>query len=220
MINKYWTVNPESRVQVPISIDDAAGITTGGIILQYDAQMLRAITVSTSDMLSGYYWLENIKPGEVRIAFTGVAPLRGKGELLYIEFEPISATPGAKSSLILKDVDLGARVKITKIHGSIEILPVKTALLANYPNPFNPETWIPYLLAEEAHVRVYIHDVKGRMIRKIDLGYQNAGAYVSKERAIYWDGRNNPGEKVSSGVYFYTLYGSKFKQTRRMLVVK
>ena len=100
------------------------------------------------------------------------------------------------------------------------LLPEKTVLLANYPNPFNPETWIPYHLAEAADVTVHIHAAGGTLIRRLVLGYQAAGIYQSRSRAVYWDGKNEVGESVASGVYFYTLTAGDFTATRKMLVVK
>jgi uncharacterized repeat protein (TIGR01451 family) len=90
----------------------------------------------------------------------------------------------------------------------------------NYPNPFNPETWIPYQIAKNADVTVRIFDLKGHLIRTMDLGYRQAGFYISKDRAVHWDGRTQWGEKVSSGVYFYTLQADKFTETRKMLILK
>ena len=83
--------------------------------------------------------------------------------------------------------------------------PEETVLLSNYPNPFNPETWIPYQLSTSADVTVAIHDIQGRVIRTLDFGHQTAGIYQDKSRAAYWDGRNSLGEPVASGAYFYTL---------------
>ena len=98
--------------------------------------------------------------------------------------------------------------------------PKQSLLLQNYPNPFNPETWIPYRLSEDSQVFVSIYDTKGILIRTLSLGYQSAGFYQDQERAAYWDGRNDLGEPVASGVYFYQLTTSSFQQTRRMLIVK
>ena len=98
--------------------------------------------------------------------------------------------------------------------------PEKTQLLANYPNPFNPETWIPYDLAAPTDVRVTIYDVQGRVVRALDLGHQAAGVYQSRSRAAYWDGRNAVGEPVASGLYFYTLTAGNFSATRKMLIRK
>ena len=81
--------------------------------------------------------------------------------------------------------------------------PKKTVLLANYPNPFNPETWIPYHLMEPADVTLSIYSADGRLVRQLALGHQAAGIYESKSRAAYWDGRNSVGERVASGLYFY-----------------
>ena len=94
------------------------------------------------------------------------------------------------------------------------------ALLPNFPNPFNPETWIPYQLAEAAHVRIRIYDALGHLVRELNLGKQLAGDYLSRQRAAYWDGCNNMGEVVSSGVYFYMLKAGNYRTTRRMTVAR
>ena len=99
-------------------------------------------------------------------------------------------------------------------------VPERTALLANYPNPFNPETWIPYQLAKAADVTVSIYAVDGRVVRTLALGYQDAGEYKNRSQAAYWDGRNDLGETVASGLYFYTLTAGDFTATRPMLILK
>ena len=96
----------------------------------------------------------------------------------------------------------------------------RTALLQNFPNPFNPETWLPYRLGNDATVTLYIYNVRGQLTRELDLGAQKAGGYLTRETAAYWDGRDEVGEVVSSGVYFYTLQAGSFQDTRRMLVLK
>ena len=93
-------------------------------------------------------------------------------------------------------------------------MPAETALLHNYPNPFNPETWIPYRLAEDALVTLTIYDGSGQVVRTLNVGYQIAAVYESQSKAIYWDGRNEFGETVASGVYFYTLTAGNFSATR------
>ena len=100
------------------------------------------------------------------------------------------------------------------------LIPKDTSLLPNYPNPFNPETWIPYQLAKSADVTLSIYAVDGRLIRTLALGHQPAGMYHSKSRSVYWDGRNQVGEQVASGVYFYTLTAGEFTATRKMLIRK
>ena len=100
------------------------------------------------------------------------------------------------------------------------LVPKQTALLPNYPNPFNPETWIPYQLADPAKVTLTIYDMNGGVVRRLEVGHQPAGIYQSRSRAAYWDGRNEIGERVTSGLYFYALKAREFTATRKMLVVK
>ena len=100
------------------------------------------------------------------------------------------------------------------------IIPQETALLANYPNPFNPETWIPYQLAAPAEVALTIYDMNGVAVRRLTVGHQAVGMYQSRSRAAYWDGRNGRGESVASGLYFYTLKAGEFTATRKMLIRK
>ncbi|MBC8230126.1 T9SS type A sorting domain-containing protein [bacterium] len=101
-----------------------------------------------------------------------------------------------------------------------EGIPVKSELVQNYPNPFNPETWLPYNLAKDADVIVKIYNVSGQLIRTLDLAHKDAGFYLSKDKAAHWDGRDNLGERVASGIYFYTLKAGDFRATRRMLIMK
>ena len=100
------------------------------------------------------------------------------------------------------------------------LVPQSTALLANYPNPFNPETWIPYRIATGSDVQLRIYDTQGRLVRHLDIGHQAAGVYQTRSRAAYWDGTNELGEAVASGLYFYTLIAGDFSATRRMLILK
>ena len=98
--------------------------------------------------------------------------------------------------------------------------PEETVLLANYPNPFNPETWIPYHLADASNVRITIYDTRGVVVRRLDLGHQREGYYTSRSRAAYWDGRNHVGERVASGIYFYQLEADDISRLRKMVILK
>ena len=100
------------------------------------------------------------------------------------------------------------------------LIPKETALLHNYPNPFNPETWIPYHLAKDAFVRLSIYDQRGRVVRDIAVGHRIAAVYESRAKAIYWDGRTEFGERVASGIYFYTLTAGDYSATRKMVILK
>ena len=115
---------------------------------------------------------------------------------------------------IRKNAAFPAPTYLARLH------PKETALLSNYPNPFNPETWIPYQLATPADVALTIYDIQGRVVRDLDLGHQRAGMYQSRARAAHWDGRNAHGEPVASGLYFYTFKAGEFTATRKMLIRK
>jgi hypothetical protein len=104
--------------------------------------------------------------------------------------------------------------------GAEAILPEKLTLLQSYPNPFNPETWLPYRLATDADVSIRIYNANGKLVRTLGLGNQKAGVYVTKESAAYWDGRDEHGEQVAGGVYFYTLQAGQLTATRRMVLMK
>ena len=100
------------------------------------------------------------------------------------------------------------------------LTPEETVLLANYPNPFNPETWIPYHLANPSEVTITIYDMRGTIVRQLNLGHQHEGYYTNRSRAAYWDGRNAVGERIASGLYFYTFTAGDFTATRKMLIRK
>ena len=99
-------------------------------------------------------------------------------------------------------------------------IPLTNKLLLNYPNPSNPETWIPYQLANDADVQISIYDTEGGLVRRLDLGHQKAGYYTDPSQSAYWDSRNEHGESVASGAYFYTLTAGDYTETRKMLILK
>ena len=102
----------------------------------------------------------------------------------------------------------------------VDRLPARTQLLANYPNPFNPETWIPFNLSEQAKVTINIYDKIGHPIRRLSLGHITAGVYKDKTKAAYWDGKNDDGEQIASGVYFYQIQAGDYRETRKMVILK
>ena len=121
--------------------------------------------------------------------------------------------------MTLRDATLQRGILLLE-HLMAALTPNETVLLPNYPNPFNPETWIPYQLAAASEVKIAIYSVNGSLVRELDLGHQAAGMYKSRVRAAYWDGTNYIGEKVSSGVYFYTLTAGNFTATRKLVIWK
>jgi hypothetical protein len=96
----------------------------------------------------------------------------------------------------------------------------RTALYQNYPNPFNPETWIPFSLSEPKHVRIKVYSTTGQLVRILDLGQRPPGAYLTIEKAAYWDGRNEVGEPVVSDVYFYSMRAGEYTDLRKMVMAR
>jgi predicted GH43/DUF377 family glycosyl hydrolase len=209
------------RIYVPVAINDATGLVAGGITLKYDSTVLKAVNVLTDTSLQSAYWEANTNiNGEVRFAFAATKPTKGQGNLLIVEFEVLPNTEGKTSPLIFDDVSLSDSTNIKMKNGFVTILSPNFALLQNFPNPFNPETWIPYKLASNASVTIRIHDIKGKLVRTIGLGNRTTGSYVTKDKAAYWDGTDSLGQKVVSGVYFYTFQAGEFKATRKMVILK
>ena len=131
-----------------------------------------------------------------------------RGRVVSGPFQRTVATTDIRNAFLSVDLTVG------------DVRPQDTILAQNFPNPFNPETWIPYQLSEATEVSIQIYDVSGRLVRSLDLGWQPVGSYMTPSSAAYWDGRNAVGERVASGIYFYTLQTSDFAATRRMVILK
>lgn len=122
-----------------------------------------------------------------------------------------------KSLAVDPDID---RVEVEPVRHTRQHTPEQTALLQNFPNPSNPETWIPYQLAEAANVTVRIYAMDGRLIRTLDLGYKQMGYYIERQNAAYWDGKNMHGEKMVSGVYYYSIQAGEFADVGKLILVE
>ena len=150
----------------------------------------------------------------------GRTPVVHVGDTLRLTLTDIASDKSiGKIDYVITADDI--RKAYTMLHLTFDsIAPMHTQLLQNYPNPFNPETWIPYQLASDADVMVTIYDTKSMLIRQLDLGYQQAGYYTDRARAVYWAGRNHLGESVGSGVYFYQLRAGDYSTMRKMVILK
>ncbi|RKU12361.1 hypothetical protein C6502_06365 [Candidatus Poribacteria bacterium] len=174
------------------------------------------------------FHLEEVaQPGTLVGAKLGVGhPWFGRTRFATLELEANSSGDTvANSRIIVEAADLvsadGQTIGVDVEPFFMDKLrPHRTGVFSNYPNPFNPETWIPFQLHRDAHVRITIYDVLGREVRGFDLGYLSAGYYKTRERAVYWDGRNDVNEQVASGTYFYRLEAGDFVGTQRMVVLK
>lgn len=211
-------VSGESVI-VPVRVDNIALIGGGDISIAYDSSVLRVVGIFSD---AGALLTDNVaEPGMVRIAFASVGRLSSR-TLAKIRFEVIA---DATSPLAFRRTDLyrpdALPLEVEEIDGRFEswsIPPERSALLQNFPNPFNPETWIPYQLREDSEVTVRIYSMTGELVREFWLGHRPAGLYVSQDRAAYWDGRNETGEQVASGIYFYSITAGDLSATRKMIV--
>ena len=135
--------------------------------------------------------------------------------------DPVLIQGWIEQAVLEDDGSVAFREGIAYLQSLLALLvPEETVLLANYPNPFNPETWIPYHLANPSEVTISIYDVRGMLVRQLSLGHQHAGYYTDRSRAAYWDGRNAVGERVASGIYFYQLQAENLSYLRKMVILK
>jgi hypothetical protein len=138
------------------------------------------------------------------------------GKTYYYYLETISFSGERERTNIIKVIiDASGKAKVTGL-----MQPAKPALLQNFPNPFNPETWIPFHLADDADVTIRIFDIRGKQIRTIHLGQISAGYYETRGNAAFWDGRDSYGQEVSSGIYFYNLTAGTFSATKKLTIIK
>ena len=140
------------------------------------------------------------------------------GEIVVSNNITETLAAGAPTAVGLKRNRIQEQINLQQI--LMTTRPEKTQLLANYPNPFNPETWIPYELATDTHVTITIYNTQGVVIRTLQFGHQSAGYYTERDRAAYWDGRNALGEQVASGLYFYQLETDEMSSMRKMVILK
>lgn len=181
----------------------------------------KIVSVPMSAASKNGLWVLNL--GNLRSKTGKVFPFR-PGDIIRIEAD--GGISGSAKTEVTVSEDSMFDVGILKLlpnpltEASLKLLPKNTALLQNYPNPFNPDTWIPYKLAKSADVVIRIYSINGHLVRTLVLGKKETGHYVVKETAAYWNGRNDSGESVSSGVYFYQMKAGNFVATRKMVILK
>ncbi len=203
------------KLEVSINLDDVRDVYSADMVVTYDPQALTLTDVSGAAAISD--WLSahgTTAPGKLRISLAGASQPTADGSLVTISFDAASADAIGKLDLTEFRLN-GGRLRTT-----IQNLPKAFALLQNYPNPFNPETWIPYRLSEPADVTVTIYNVTGQIVRRLELGNMMPGSYAEKSRAAYWDGKNEAGERVSSGTYFYHLQAGQDASVRKMVIAE
>jgi hypothetical protein len=216
----YGTVG--DSITSTLKIDGIQDLAGGDICITYNDLVLRAVGVISSDQNA--LLVSNItQPGIIHISFASSGSLNNN-MLAKILF---SILTDKFTPLNFKNVEfyssdthpLSSRI-INGVFKSWAIPPKYSALLQNFPNPFNPDTWIPYQLKEGSDVMIRVYSSTGELVRKLALGHKSAGSYLSRDRAAYWDGNNDAGERVANGVYFYSIHANGFTNVKKLIVLK
>ena len=227
-----WNLAPPTDTPPQVSIYD---VNQDGIVNLVDLATVGAMFGQEGPRLSGDINSDNVVnildlvavSAHLDDTTTPAAPITRRGHRPFfptptgVPITPEMAQKWIAMAHTADDGSLTFRRGIANLNALLAMLtPNETALLPNYPNPFNPETWIPYRLAEAADVTLTIYDTKGTPVRQLKLGYQLEGYYTDRVKAAYWDGRNDSGESVASGVYFYQLRAGDYTALRRMVILK
>jgi hypothetical protein len=192
-------------------------------ILELDgATTNNGLSVTARNLSSGAVMTDTASDGHFSVTFVdfsanGAAKV---GDIFEISFNDANGKVRVDSiryTVTERDIQLG-RIALGDLVAYA--MPKRTELLQNWPNPFNPETWIPFELKEASDTSITIYDVHGQVVRRLNLGYIPAGAYQTKSKAVYWNGINDMGERVASGVYFYHLQAGEFSASRKMVILK
>jgi hypothetical protein len=196
-----------------LMVDNPQAVGSADVKIVYDASALVATGVDAAGQDGALLEANIDTPGVIQFATASLNAFDQEA-LATIHFKTLQHD---KATVELREIEFFG---LDSFPIDAIIIPDRNLLGQNFPNPFNPETWIPYQLKDESEVTIQIYDVSGRLVRTINLGHKSPGIYVTREQAAYWDGRNNIGERMASGLYFYTLKTKSYAQTKRMLLLK
>jgi len=228
LIGEPWS-NPPAVGAPPASVISPLNLTVtpvlvidGTLIHEITGTALNGLSVTARNLSTGISLTDTTTGnGSFSLAFVSITNHAAKiGDVIEVN---VVAQKGSfkvapvQYTLTETDIELG---KITLGNLIANVIPSRSELLSNFPNPFNPETWIPFKLAGAADATITVYDVYGHLVRTIELGQLHAGLYSTKAKAAYWDGTNAFGERVASGIYFYHLKAGEFSATRRMVILK
>jgi hypothetical protein len=223
-----WTNEPpvEFEAAPPISGSHSAwAFVVSGSVLDGDVMSAGDgdYTVTVRNLSTGAVATETVDiSGYFAAAWADLTRKAVIGAGDKVEVAVMNGAGGIVSGPFVQDITLDEiRNAVVNVRLRLgDIMPERSALLQNYPNPFNPETWIPYHLRDAAPVSIRVYNASGQLIRTLELGHKDAGVYVSQWKAAYWDGKNEAGEEVASGTYFYSITAGDFFATGKMVVKK
>jgi hypothetical protein len=224
----YTLLSDKKTLVVSLNATGIDNLNIASFTLQFDKKALRLVDVTAGTLTSSGTPLVHTKNANVTTVLMNLPDdedVSDNGSLMQMKFEMIDESQPSQqiklSNLLLGDnfarpIPVNAR----NFEFNFPQVPHTSQLLPNYPNPFNPETWIPYKLADASDVVIKIYNVSGQTIRTLHLGHKDAGVYLSRERSAYWDGKNDADETIASGIYFYSIQAGKYTAVRRMVVVR
>jgi hypothetical protein len=220
------SARPGARVSVILDISAMPNLRAGELVLEFDRTLLTPVGVSlrpgsAAGETQAPLLMQREGDGRLAVAFASARPIGGPDAMLEVTFEAArNVVQPRESEIRASHLRLNASRIATDFVFPFRVEPFQTRLMANYPNPFNPETWIPFELASDSDVTVRIYGLDGEIVRTLDLGYRPVGEYRARESAAYWDGRNETGERVASGLYVYELIAGDQRAVRRMVISK
>ena len=229
------TITVPVSLRVVESLPDLGDVSDDGSVTAYDASLVLQYVVGLIELSLDAQEVADVT-GDNTISALDAALILQYTVGLITEFpreQPSIAPalhPKSQDKLLIEAIEQLETISLNTEQKQVldqlrqlvfqRMIPTHTALLQNFPNPFNPETWLPYQLAKEADVTIRIFSIQGQLIRTLNIGRKGSGLYLSKERAAYWDGQSNTGEKAASGVYFYAIQAGDFNATRKLFILK
>ena len=209
----------DGLIAVPVTIDDMEGVLAGSFALRFDPTRLRPVGVESSALTENFLFADHVRDNTARVGFAGIEPGSGRGALAELLFQPLTSGVEHSGGLELVEAqlnesDIDVRIAVSSTF-SQAALPQIAVLYPNYPNPFNPSTTVRYFLAGEENVRLNVYDLTGQRIRQLQHGRRHAGHHL-----LEWDGMDDSGTAVASGVYLLRLETERSLQTRKMSMIK
>ena len=217
------STRPGGRIVVTLDAADVTDLLAGELRLDFDPAAMRPVSVTMGGSTEGPAPMlaHRTGSGQVGVAFASARPIEQGSLPLQVVFETARDLDGPRSGVIeATRLRLNGSTMEPNFRFAYSIDPYRTRLMANFPNPFNPETWIPFELSDDSDVTIRIYSLNGELVRTLDMGRLAQGLYADSADAAYWDGRNANGEQVSSGVYIYELTADDHRAVRRMVISK
>ena len=206
----------EGELTVPIVIDDLTGVLSGEMVISFDSDRLEVLAVEPSALLSAYLTEHRITEGKVQVSFAGAGSGEGSGDVLEVTFRAVGKVVDALRGIRLERVRLNeGQVGVKLVNDGMPDVPTTYALHPNYPNPFNSETTIRYGVPVPGEVLLLVYNLSGQKVRELVCGSQDAGMHT-----VQWDGKDDKGREIGSGVYVCRMAAGGYEHIRRMVLVK